>query len=50
LDSADIRSRAMQRALKTVEALPDGAAQALLSLESDAAEEPGPEAARHTAA
>ena len=50
LDSADTRSRAMQRALKTVEALPDGAAPALLSLESDAAEEPGPEAARHTAA
>ncbi len=50
LDSADTRSRAMQRALKTVEALPDGAAQALLSLGSDAAEEPGPEAARHTAA
>ena len=50
LDSADTRSRAMQRALKTVEALPDGAAQALLSLDPDAAEEPGPEAARHTAA
>ena len=48
LDSADTRSRAMQRALKTVEALPDGAAQALLSLDPDAAEEPGPEAAPHT--
>jgi len=49
LDSADTRSRAMQRALKTVEALPDGAAQALLSLDLDAPEEPGPEAAPHTA-
>ena len=49
LDSADTRSRAMQRALKTVEALPDGAAQALLSLDLDATEEPGPEAAPHTA-
>ena len=49
LDSADTRSRAMQRALKTVEALPDGAAQSLLSLDPDAAEENGPEAARHTA-
>ena len=48
LDSADIRSRAVQRALKTVEALPDGNAQALLSLDLDAAEEPGPEAAPHT--
>ena len=50
LDSADTRSRAMQRALKTVEALPDGAAQALLSLDPDATEDPGPEAARHTVA
>ena len=49
LDSADTRSRAMQRALKKVEALPDGAAQALLSLDLDAPEEPGPEAAPHTA-
>jgi DNA recombination protein RmuC len=49
LDSADTRSRAMQRALKTVEALPDAAAQALLPLDPDAAEENGPEAARHTA-
>ena len=44
LDSADTRSRAMQRALKTVEALPDGAAQSLLSLDPDAAEENGPDA------
>jgi DNA recombination protein RmuC len=49
LDSADTRSRAMQRALKAVEALPDGAAQALLSLDLEAAEVPGPEAAPHTA-
>ncbi len=49
LDSADTRSRAMQRALKTVEALPDGAAQSLLSLDSDAVEEPGPDADPHTA-
>ena len=48
LDSADTRSRAMQRALKTVEALPDGAAQALLALDPEASEETGPEAARHT--
>jgi DNA recombination protein RmuC len=49
LDSADTRSRAMQRALKTVEALPDGAAQSLLSLDPDAAEENGPDADPHTA-
>jgi DNA recombination protein RmuC len=48
LDSADTRSRAMQRALKTVEALPDDAAQALLALDPEASEETGPEAARHT--
>ena len=39
LDSADTRSRAMQRALKTVQALPDGAAQALLALDQQDAQD-----------
>ena len=39
LDSADTRSRAMQRALKTVQALPDGASQALLALDQQDAQD-----------
>lgn len=50
LDSADTRSRAMQRALKTVQALPDEASQALLAIdadgESEAAPAPADDAAR----
>lgn len=42
LDSADTRSRAMQRALKTVQALPDGASQVLLSLDPEAGEDAAP--------
>ncbi len=45
LDSADTRSRAMQRALKTVQALPDEASQVLLAIHSDSE----PEAARAAA-
>lgn len=39
LDSADTRSRAMQRALKTVQALPDGTSQVLLALDPESTEE-----------
>ena len=50
LDSADTRSRAMQRALKTVQALPDEASQVLLAIDSDhepeAAPAPADDAAR----
>jgi len=50
LDSADTRSRAMQRALKTVQALPDEASQVLLAIGSDhepeAAPAPADDAAR----
>jgi DNA recombination protein RmuC len=42
LDSADTRSRAMQRALKTVQALPDGASQVLLAIDSDTEPEAAP--------
>ena len=35
LDSAQVRSRAMGRALKQVEALPDGASQALIATDPD---------------
>ena len=42
LDSADIRSRAMQRALKTVQALPDGASQVLLAIDSDSEPDAAP--------
>jgi DNA recombination protein RmuC len=42
LDSADTRSRAMQRALKTVQALPDGASQVLLALDPEAGEDAAP--------
>jgi DNA recombination protein RmuC len=35
LDSAEVRSRAMGRALKKVEALPDTQAQALLPIDRD---------------
>jgi len=47
LDNAQVRSRAMDRALKKVETLPDAQAQALiavdrdLDLEPDAGTEPG---------
>jgi DNA recombination protein RmuC len=40
LERADTRTRQMQRALKVVEALPDGQAQALLPLADDNDEEP----------
>lgn len=40
LERADTRTRQMQRALKVVEALPDGQAQALLPLAEDNDEEP----------
>ena len=50
LDSADTRSRAMQRALKTVQALPDEASQVLLPIDSnhepEAAPAPADDAAR----
>jgi DNA recombination protein RmuC len=50
LDSADTRSRAMQRALKTVQALPDETSQVLLAIDSDnepeAAPAPADDAAR----
>ena len=50
LDSADTRTRAMQRALKTVQALPDEASQVLLAIDSDnepeAAPAPADDAAR----
>ena len=42
LDSADTRSRAMQRALKTVQALPDEASQVLLAIDSDGEPEAAP--------
>jgi len=42
LDSADTRSRAMQRALKTVQALPDGASHGLLALDPEASEDAAP--------
>ncbi len=42
LDSADTRSRAMQRALKTVQALPDEASQVLLAIDSDGESEAAP--------
>jgi DNA recombination protein RmuC len=42
LDSADTRSRAMQRALKTVQALPDEASQVLLAIDSDSEPEAAP--------
>ena len=42
LDSADTRSRAMQRALKTVQALPDEASQVLLAIDSDHEPEAAP--------
>lgn len=42
LERADTRTRQMQRALKVVEALPDGQAQALLPLADDNDEEPRP--------
>ena len=45
LDSADTRSRAMQRALKTVQALPDDASKALLAIDSDSEPEAAPAAA-----
>jgi DNA recombination protein RmuC len=45
LDSADTRSRAMQRALKTVQALPDHASKALLAIDSDSEPEAAPAAA-----
>ncbi|NBW24672.1 MAG: DNA recombination protein RmuC [Betaproteobacteria bacterium] len=45
LDSADTRSRAMQRALKTVQALPDDASKALLAIDSESEPEAAPAAA-----
>jgi len=42
LDSADTRSRAMQRALRTVQALPDEASQVLLAIDSDSEPEAAP--------
>ncbi len=39
LDSADTRSRAMQRALKTVQALPDETSQVLLAIHSESESE-----------
>ena len=42
LDSADTRSRAMQRALKTVQALPDEASQVLLAIDSDSEPDAAP--------
>jgi DNA recombination protein RmuC len=41
LDSAEVRSRAMGRALKKVEMLPDGQTQALLPIDQELEEEPG---------
>jgi DNA recombination protein RmuC len=35
LDNAEVRSRAMGRALKNVEALPDGPAQQLIAVDRD---------------
>jgi DNA recombination protein RmuC len=40
LDSAETRSRAMGRALKKVEALPDGQVQALIPMDKDFDSEP----------
>ena len=49
LDSADTRSRAMQRALKTVQALPDEASQVLLAIDSENEPEAAPAPANDAA-